>query len=420
MPNDPTGGERLAAWRDRVPRPVRLLAPVLLMVPALVGPEGIGRSRLDGGWTAGLVVAAAGVVVLRRRCPRLALAAALLLAVAGMALHGPFLALLAALVVVVFSVARHTDRRTAALSTLVAGLVAATTAALTLGQDWGVLRSFGQVAAFLAFAGAAGDGSRSRVAYIEAITERARRAEESKESEARSRVAEERLRIAQDLHDVMAHQIAVINLHAGVASQAVRERPADAERSLLTIREAARTVLGETQSLLQVLRSAEAGSRTDRPVAAPVPGLADVDRLVADFARGGLRVDVRRIGQPVALPQEVDIVAYQVIQEGLTNAQKHGLDGSALLQVEYGGDLLELTVTNLVARRAEQGRDAGGGHGLVGARERVASVRGRLDTADTPGPVYRLTAKLPLGAPAAGTTAVPELRGSAPKPGAAT
>lgn len=406
MPDEQIGG-RLAVWRDRVPRPVRLLAPVLLMLPALVGPEGMGRSQLAAGWTIALVVAAAVALVLRQRYPRRALVAAVALAVAGLVLQGPFLALVAGLVVVVFSVARHTDRRTAIGATVLAAAVAGTTAAITLGQEWGVFRSFGQVAAFLAFAGAAGDGGRSRAAYIEAITGRARRAEESKESEARSRVAEERLRIAQDLHDVMAHQIAVISLHAGVASQAVRERPADAERSLLTIREAARTVLAETQSLLRVLRSAQAGARPERAATAPVPGLADLDRLVADFTRGGLQVDLRRVGRPVALPQEVDIVAYQVVQEGLTNAQKHGLDGSALLQVEHGDELLELTVTNLVARGTDRGADAGG-HGLVGARERVASVGGRLETSYAPGPVHRLTARLPL-APAAEipATAVP-------------
>lgn len=107
------------------------------------------------------------------------------------------------------------------------------------------------------FAAAAGDASRSRRAYIDTITERARRAEETKESEARSRVAEERLKIARDLHDVMAHQIAVISMHAGVASQALPTRPDDAERALATIRQAARTVLGEIASLLRVLRAAD-------------------------------------------------------------------------------------------------------------------------------------------------------------------
>lgn len=318
---------------------------------------------------------------------------------AAVAVDGPLFSYLAALMVVVFSVARHTDRRTAVIVAAVAAVTVGVAGAAFLPAEWGTVRPFVQVIAMVGFAAAAGDASRSRRAFIDTITERARRAEETKESEARRRVAEERLAIARDLHDVVAHQIAVINLHAGVASSALRARPDDAERSLVTIREAARTVLGEIGGLLSVLRTSDPPADSPAAGLAPVPGLAELDRLVADFARGGLRVDVRTVGTPFDLPESVDLVAYRVIQEGLTNAQKHGSDASALLQVEYAPALLDVTVTNTVVAKPGASRSRPAGHGLTGARERVAAVHGTLDTSFGPGPVHRLTARLPLPAP---------------------
>lgn len=195
---------------------------------------------------------------------------------------------------------------------------------------------------------------------------------------------------------MVAHQIAVINLHASVASSALRTRPESVENSLATIRTAARTVLGEIAGMLHVLRTAEPSATGPPEGLAPVAGLAQLDRLVADVERGGLQVEVRAVGEPVELSPAVDLVAYRVIAEGLTNAQKHGSDGSALLQVDYRAGEFEATVTNTVAPRTGRGTAYAGGHGLTGARERIAAVRGTLETTLGPGPVHRLVARLPL------------------------
>lgn len=383
---------RASPW-ERLPLWVRIVLPAVLILPPGLAATGAGPSALTT-WNAALLLLLAVVaVVVRRRLPRIAVGMSAVLTVLGLAGVGPLVSLLLALLVTVFSLARHTSRVPALIMTLAATGVVGTATVVFVPSGWDDVRAPLQAVVMIAFAFAAGDGSRSHAAYIGAVIERARRAEETKESEARRRVAEERLTIARDLHDVMAHQIAVITMHANVASQALPDRPEDAQASLKTIREAGRTVLGEIASLLRVLRADDSTPDTGGGSTEPVPGLAQLPILVADFERSGLEVELRTVGTPVAVPQAVDIVAYRVTGEALTNALKHGDDGSALLQLEYGLEELEITVTNTAARSVR----GPGGHGLVGAHERVTSVAGSLETSYGPGSVHRLTVRLPLG-----------------------
>jgi signal transduction histidine kinase len=362
---------------------------VLLVVPPAFIQTRFGGTTLATVPTALLVALAAAIVLMRVRFPRSAVVAALVLATVGMAMGGPVISFLLAVLICVFSVARRTNRRTTLVIALSAAVVLTSASLLFLDPLWRDVRAVIQIFAFIGFAAAAGDAGRFRQEYIEAITERARRAEETKESEALRRVAEERLRIARDLHDVLAHQIAVINLHSNVAAQALRERPDDAEKSLSTIREAARTVLGEIGSLLSVLRASDAVSAGTQ---APVQGLSELDTLIADFTRSGLSVDTRVQGDPYPLAAVADIVAYRVIQEALTNAHKHGDDRSALLNLDYGAAAFEITVTNTVAASPTPSLS---GHGLVGVRERLATIGGSVATERGPGPIYRFTARMP-------------------------
>lgn len=258
----------------------------------------------------------------------------------------------------------------------------------------------------VAFAAALGDATRSRREYIRTITERAERAEQTRDSEAKRQVAEERLRIARDLHDAVAHQIAVISLNAGVASSALDTRPESAKQALGVIRTAARTVLGEIGNLLEMLRADEetpADSRT-----APLPGLGRLDELVREFAAANLTVTLRVEGELTRLSQALDTVAYRVIQEGLTNAHKHGADHRAHVLVSVGEDAVRIVVTNPVAPPAHGAGDGSNtsigtatgavktrGHGVLGLRERVTSVRGTIDTGDVVGG-YQMSARLPL------------------------
>lgn len=369
---------------------------VAAVLAAGVAAVRLGRSPLTAASVLS-VVAAATVVGVRRRHPRAAMVAVVLLAGAGLSAGGPAVAYLVAGLIALFTVAASTDRRTT-FAYAVGCAVAGTGLSLLFPPiGWNGLGAIIQQIVQIGFAAAAGDATRSRRAYIRAVTERARRAEETKESEARRRVAEERLSIARDLHDVVAHQIAVINLHANVASQNLRRNPDDVEPSLVTIRQAARTVLGDIASLLNVLRASDPTAAGKRGVA--VPGLDGLAPLLAEFGRSGLHVDLRKVGgEGVELPQAVEVVAYRIIQEALTNAHKHGPDHAALLQIEYEDNAVEITVTNTTATALHERGAGRAGLGLLGAQERVATIQGTLHTSYGPGPVHRLTAHLPMAA----------------------
>ncbi len=213
-----------------------------------------------------------------------------------------------------------------------------------------------QFGLIVAFGTVAGDGARSRRAYIAAIQERAERAIRTREAEASRRVSEERLRIARDLHDTVAHQIAVISLTAGVASSAIDERPEKAKESLSIIRTAARTVLREIGDLMAMLRADEGAEAEPRAQV----GLEGLDDLVRQFAGTGLDVQVRREGDLGGVPDAVSLVAYRVVQEALTNAHKHGAEHRARVLLHVDTDRLVVTVSNPTDAAAHPDRDEPG------------------------------------------------------------
>ncbi|WP_275004059.1 histidine kinase [Promicromonospora iranensis] len=334
------------------------------------------REDLSPDWQSRLVIsaaAAAALLLLRRRLPVTTVAATVLVVWLSvpLGLFNPGVVL--AVAIAAFTASRTLTRRQALWLTLPAGVLVAVAGALAAGR--GAMQYLLLVLLF----GALGDLVRVQREQFLAVTERAERAEATREALANQRVAEDRLAIARDLHDAVAHQIAVINLHAGVAGSALRERPDDAEHSLAVIRQASRTVLTQIGDLLATLR------HPDSPGAGPV-GLAQLDDILAQFRAHGLDVTVRRLGEARDLPAAVDVVALRVIQEALTNAHKHGAEHRAHIVLEYYPDRLHVTVTNPVSAGAGagpgagagQGAGHGGGHGLVGARERVESVRGTL------------------------------------------
>ncbi|MBO9553992.1 histidine kinase [Cellulomonas sp.] len=248
------------------------------------------------------------------------------------------------------------------------------------------------ITAVLAIAVAIGLAVGSRREFIAVARERAERLEESREVEAARRVTEERLRIARELHDVVGHHVAVIGVQAGVAEAYLRSRPDYAQDALGHVQDAAESVLTELRALVSVLRTSDGPDER-----APVPGLADLDELLDRVGDLGLTVTVARSGDGGPLAPLVDLIAFRVVQESLTNAHKHG-DGRAFLTIERQSDALNITVTNGIGRTG--GTTAGGGFGLTGLRERVTSVGGTLDA----GPSdhgFRLHATLPslTGAP---------------------
>jgi len=307
-------------------------------------------------------------------------------AVGVVLLSGPPPSMLVTMIAL-YTVATLCPPRTAILCAVVTAAVLATTWHVVTGETW-----FGDatytVAAVSAMSVAIGIAVRGRRAVLEAAEERALRAEQTREEEAQRRVTEERLRIARELHDVVAHHISVINVQSGVAKHLVRSDPDAADAALGHVRDASAVVLSEMGTILGLLRTAD-----DAPDTQPAPGLAQSDALVESVRRSGLTVSWRVTGSPRALAPSVDLTAYRLVQEALTNAGKHGV-GSADVSVDYRDDVVVLDVTNPVASAPGE---TTAGHGLVGMRERVASVGGTLDTGPRGDGRFHVHAELPLG-----------------------
>ena len=289
--------------------------------------------------------------------------------------------------IALYTVATLCSPRTAILCAVVTAAVLATTYHVVTGEAWSGDATY-TVAAVSAMSVAIGIAVRGRRAVLEAAEERALRAEQTREEEAQRRVTEERLRIARELHDVVAHHISVINVQSGVARHLIRTDPDAADVALGHVRDASAVVLTEMSTILGLLRTSDEGPET-----APAPGLADADALVESVRRSGLTVSWRGTGSPRDLSPSVDLTAYRLVQEALTNAGKHGL-GSAEVSVDYRDDLVLIDVTNPVAPATVEGSP---GHGLVGMRERVAAVGGTLVVGPLDDGRFGVHAELPLG-----------------------
>jgi signal transduction histidine kinase len=232
-------------------------------------------------------------------------------------------------------------------------------------------------------------------AIARAFVERSRHADRLEERAAglerahAEAVAGERATIARELHDVIAHSVSVMTVQAGAARLLLDEDPPRARESLIAVEETGRQALGEMRRLLGILRGDE--HETDL---APQPGIADIGALVEQVRAAGLPVDVVVEGQLTALSPGVDLAAYRVVQEALTNALKHAGAARAHVSIRYGATSLELAVTNNGTAR-ENGRRRGG-HGLIGLRERVTLYGGDFEAGPRPGGGYAVRASLPL------------------------
>jgi signal transduction histidine kinase len=234
----------------------------------------------------------------------------------------------------------------------------------------------------------AGDRTRLRRERMAELEERARRAEREAERERRLAAAEERTRIARDLHDSAGHAINVILVQAGAARLLQDQDPERSRAALATVEEVARDTLGEIDQLVRALRENGDGHEVE-----PLPGLAAVDTLVERYRQAGHDVSLSVDGTSRPVAPGVDQAAYRILQEALTNAARHG-SGSAAVAIRYSPDLLEIAVTN-PTDPGTAARD-GGGHGIVGMRERAQLLGGSLDAGMDDG-AFRLRARLPYG-----------------------
>jgi len=219
--------------------------------------------------------------------------------------------------------------------------------------------------------------------------DRAARAEREREERARSAVAEERARIARELHDVVGHSVSVMTVQASGVRRLLRPDQDREREALLIVERTGREALAEMRRMVGVLRRPE-----EAPALAPQPSLDHLGRLVEQAREAGLPVELSIEGDAIQLPAGVDLTAYRLVQEGLTNVVKHAQATRAEVLVNYGESYLEVTVTD---NGSGVGNGDGSGHGLVGILERVSVYGGELDAGPQPGGGYRLRAKLPLG-----------------------
>jgi signal transduction histidine kinase len=199
------------------------------------------------------------------------------------------------------------------------------------------------------------------------------------------------MRIARELHDVLAHNISLINVQAGVALHLMDEQPGQSRSALAAIKQASNDALGELRSVLDVLRQGD-----EAPPRTPASGLAHLERLVAGAEATGLQVRTRVDGTPRPLPAGTDLAAYRIVQEALTNVTRHAGPASATVLIAYGEN--DLTVQVDDDGRGPVAAGNGSGNGIRGMRERVAALGGELAAGPRPGGGFRVKARLPLEA----------------------
>ena len=333
-----------------------------------------------------LVVLACLVLAGRYRWPLtvLVISAAAVLAytalgyVSGAALVAPPIALYALAV-------KSTPRRTIISGVVIMGALMAASAA---ANPWNAITAGGFyiIPGLFVLAAFGGIAVANRRAYVSSIQARA-------EDAARRRIDEERLRIARELHDVVSHTMATINVQASAAAHVAAQRPQAAVDALNVIKSVSKDGLRELRAILNVLR------QTDEPDAAfPAPGLAQVGDLIASAETAGLPVTLTVTGRPGQLPNEIDLAAYRIVQESLTNAIRHAGPASATVSLSFTGTELTIEVADNGLGSPVAAESSGGGHGLPGMRERAATVGGTLDAGPAAAGGFRVTARLPLRA----------------------
>jgi signal transduction histidine kinase len=342
------------------------------------------------GTLAYVLLALGGAALLaRRRYPVAVLLATLVTAIWAAAL-GARVVWLA--VIVAFFTAVLARRRAAAIGSLVVGYVAAVWPPWLIGQAGHTTVTFAlELAAGLIFLLVIAELIRIR-------SQRGAALERSRTEELRRRASEERLRMARDLHDVVAHNIAVINVQANTALHLMDRQPERAAAALATINDVSKQALVELRSVLGVLRDVDSGGGTGAP-RTPAPGLARLGDLVENAAAAGLAVRVETEGPAAPLPADVDLTAYRIIQEALTNSARHSGGSAATVRLGYGDGALRVEVD-------DDGRPGppapapalanGSGHGIAGMTERAAAVGGTLEAGPRPQGGFAVRAWLPV------------------------
>ncbi|WP_414170740.1 sensor histidine kinase [Streptoverticillium reticulum] len=375
-------------------------ALLLLMLSALSIADGGSK-----GPTAVKIVAAfalCAVIALRRRAPEKMLLLAAAVGVGQVVTGASADVADFAMLVIVYTVASG-GTRWASRFALIAGLLAPTIATLRWPEPHQsvpgeVIATVFVTVPFL-LAWVLGDSMRTRRAYWAQLEERAERLEKDREQQSRMAVTAERARIARELHDVVAHNVSVMVVQADGAAYVLDSSPEQAKQALETISGTGRQALTEMRRLLGVLRTEEGSGEGGEYV--PQPDVEQIGELVEQVRGAGMPVEFKVEGAPRPLPSGVELTAYRIVQEALTNTRKHGgPDVGASVQLTYFDDGLGLLVEDDGRGAQHELYESGGadgmGHGLIGMRERVGMVGGTLDAGPRPGGGFRISVLLPI------------------------
>jgi signal transduction histidine kinase len=355
----------------------------------LVGP---GESRPEDVWVANAVTALACLMLFQgRKHPRVAVVVTTLCMVVTGSLGFLLTPLLLApmMVALYWLAATNTSRTAWIYGGITTGLVVTTAVGFDIDETV-ALRAIGP-ALWLLLPLVMGSRFRLRHAYMDAVQARAEHAERTREEEARLRVTEERMRIARDLHDVVAHHMAVANAQAGTAAHLLETDPELTKKILADLKVTTSSVMLELRDTVGVLR--ENGS--DAETLEPAPGLAQLPDLLQMCRSAGLTVNLELHGEPRDLPPGIDLTAYRIIQEALTNATKYSAAAAASLSLRYSNTRLTISVANDTRSEGEP-RHNRHGYGIIGMRERAHAVGGDLQVNEGIEVGFEVVAALPL------------------------
>ncbi|MET9992817.1 histidine kinase [Streptomyces mutabilis] len=385
-------------WRNHIgdrPQAVETLTTGLLLAFTLVGvvlTRAVAAEEPLELWPGLVLSVLACAALLRRRSHPLLV----LLVTTGCVITEGFLGylltplLMGPMLVAQYTVSLRPDRRTTWYSAVAAAAgIALTGFVVTDADEW--IISLVNPAAWVLMAALFGSYVRVRREYTVA---RAEHAAQERDEEARRRVIQERMRIARELHDVVAHHLALANAQAGTAAHLARAHPDQAISMIEKLPEVTASALRELKATVGLLRQ-----DTDADELVPAPGLEQLPRLVETCASAGLDVTVTTEGRPQALTPGLDLTAYRIVQEALTNVTKHAATRSARVRLDYTPHYLTLTITNETGSRPTPATDSPGrgrGYGLLGMRERALSAGGTFHAGPRPGGGFEVACALPL------------------------
>ena len=369
-----------------------------LVVFALIAQQLITKHLLPGQhpttvltWLLAVLIVAP--ILTHRRFPRASVAvclSAIAVYAAGRYVAYPGFAVF----VLTFDIALHSEERIA-VPTLFASAVVIGIAVDLQPTKVAVLSTYIASEIFVGAAWLAGWTLRRRRARWAELQARAERLEREREEEARRAVTEERLRIARELHDVIAHSMSVIAVQSAVGNHVIDSQPAEARQALAAIEATSRSALTEMRRLLGVLRQ----EGEPRGSLTPAPGLADLSALAGQVRDAGLTVWINVDGQRGPVPPGIDLSAYRIIQEALTNVIKHAAAASASVTIRYRPDSVTVEIADQGAGAPAAGVPApraGSGHGIIGMRERVAVFGGEFSAGPGPDGGFRVRACFPI------------------------